>query len=137
MKYALLGLAALLALAMPAAAQQSIGAGSFGSLRLDNGTKAATATSGVAALNKSSGKVTSEALVTAAGAAYTLTITNSQVAAVDIVLASVAYGTSTTGTPVIGRVTPGAGSVVITVRNVDASAALNGTVVVSFAVLKN
>lgn len=107
------------------------------SLRIDQGTKTATATTGAATLNKNAGVVTSEALSTAAGAAYTLTLTNSAIAAADQVFASVAYGTASAGAPVVTRVQPGAGSVVIVVQNVHASAALNGTIKVSFAVLKN
>jgi hypothetical protein len=106
-------------------------------LSVDRGTKTATATAGAATLSKTSGKITSEALTTAAGAVYTLTITNTKVVATDQCFASVAYGTSTTGAPAVTRVTPGAGSLVILVRNVDASVALNGTVVVSFFCLKN
>ncbi len=106
-------------------------------LRLDTGTKTATATAGAATLNKAAGKVTSEALTTAAGANYTLTISNSAIAAADQVLASVANGTSSAGAPVVSRVTPGAGTVAIVVRNVDASAAFNGTLVLSFLVVKN
>lgn len=106
-------------------------------VKFGKGTKAATATAGAATLSNHSGKITSEALTTAAGAAYTLTITNTKIAASDVVLASVAYGTATTGVPVVTRVTPGAGSVVVVVRNVDAAAALNGTIKVSFVVLKN
>lgn len=136
MKRFILGLAALIAVGAAGAVAQSVGPAAHSSFRLDVGTKTATATAGAATLNKSSGKVTSEALTTAAGATYTLTITNSTVAAADIVLASVAFGTSTTGTPTVSRVTPGAGSLVIIVRNADASAAFNGTIVVSYAVLK-
>ena len=139
MKRLVLGVIALFSLGTIAAVSQTVstGQGTFGSFRLDTGTKTAAATAGAATLNKASGKVTSEALTTAAGATYTLTVTNSAVAAADIALASVAFGTSTTGTPTISRVTPGAGSLVIIVRNADASAAFNGTVVVSYAVLKN
>ena len=92
----------------------------------------------IATLNEAgSGIITSEALSTAAGALYTLTITNNMVAAADIVLASVAFGTSTTGSPYISRITPGAGSVVIIVRNgVSTDAVLNGTIKVSFLVIK-
>ena len=43
---------------------------------LDTGTKTATATAGAATLNKMSGTVTSESLTTAAGATYTLTVTD-------------------------------------------------------------
>lgn len=96
----------------------------------------ATATAGAATVTALSGKVTSEALVTAAAASYTLTITNTAVSATDIVFASVAYGTSTTGEPAINRVTPANGSLVVIVRNEAAAAALNGTIVVSFFVHK-
>lgn len=136
MKSTILGVLALFALAAPASAQAVL-TPSGGALRLDSGTKTATATAGAATLSKTSGKITTEALTTAAGATYTLTITNTKVAAADIAFASVAFGTSTTGTPTISRVTPGAGSLVIVVRNADASAALNGSITVSFAVLKN
>lgn len=106
------------------------------SLSVGTGTKTATASSGAATLNMPMGVVTSEALTTAAAAAYTLTLTNSKVAAADVVVASVANGTNTQGIPVVGRVTPAAGSVVILVYNLHASQALNGTIKVSFAVLK-
>lgn len=51
-------------------------------------------------------------------------------------LASVANGTNTQGSPVVTRVTPGNGTLVILVANLHASAqALNGTIVVSFAAM--
>ena len=105
------------------------------SAKVDVGTKTATATAGAATLNKRSGKVTSESLTTAAGADYTLTITNSAIAATDLVFPSVAKGTATEGTPQIVSTTPGAGSLVIVVRNVHASQAFNGTILVSFVAL--
>ena len=108
-----------------------------GQLCVDTGTKTATASSGAATLNKSSGTITSEALTTAQNAFYTLTLTNSEIAATDMVFASVANGTNTQGTPMVERITPAAGSVVIRIRNAHASAeALNGTIVVSFLVVK-
>lgn len=128
---------ALCVLALPEAMSQSIGKGLFSSLRLDTGTKTAAATAGAATLSKSAGVITSEALTTAAGASYTLTLTNAEIAAADQVFASVAFGTASTGVPVVTRITPAAGSVVIVVRNIDESAALNGTIKVAFAVLKN
>ena len=99
----------------------------------DTGT--ATATAGAATLHKHSGKITSEALTTAAGANYTLTLTNQKISAKSIVLASVDQGTNTTEGIDVQRVTPGANQVVIVVRNTHASAALNGTIVISFAVI--
>lgn len=108
-----------------------------GALKLDTGTKTASATAGAATLNKDAGVITSEALITAAGAVYTLTLTNSSIAAADQVFASVCYGTATAGMPAITTVTPAAGSVVIKVQNVHASAALDGTIKIAFLVAKN
>lgn len=98
---------------------------------------AATATAGAATLNGLSGKVTSESLTTAQNAIYTLTITNSSIAAADIVLANVANGTNSAGTPMIGKITAAAGSVAIEVINKASGAtAFNGTVVVGFTTIK-
>ncbi len=107
----------------------------FGARLRDKDRTAATA--GAATLNKAAGVITSETLTTAPlPPSYTLTLTNSSIAVGDQVLASVALGTATTGTPVITSVKEGAGSVVIVVKNIDASAALNGTLRIKFAVLK-
>jgi len=102
--------------------------------RMFGSVATATATAGAATLNNQTGVVTSEALTTAAGANYTLTLTNSRVGTGALVLASVANGTNTTVEPIITRVTPGSGSVVIIVRNVHASAALNGTIKIAYFV---
>jgi hypothetical protein len=100
--------------------------------RLGSGT--ATATAGAATLANRFGVITTEALTTAQGAIYTLTITNTQIAADDVVMASVANGTNSQGTPVVQRVQPAAGSLVVTVCNQHASAqAFNGTLKISFA----
>jgi hypothetical protein len=106
--------------------------GGFSTLTVDSGTKTAMATAGAATLNKGSGIVTSEALTTAAGATYTLTITNSTIAATDLVFPSVELGTATTGTPAITTTTVVAGTITIIVQNIHASAALNGTIKISF-----
>lgn len=137
MKRLLAGLIALLVLsAAPALALAPPPITVYG-IQLDTGTKTAAATAGAATLNKAAGVITSEALTTAAGATYTLTLTDSAIAAADQVFASVAMGTSTTGLPAITTVTPAAGSVVIVVRNAHASAALNGTIKIAFHGLKN
>lgn len=97
----------------------------------------ATAAAGAATLNAYAGKVTSESLTTAQNATYTLTITDSFIAATDLVTASLANGTNTQGTPVIVRITPAAGSLVILVKNMhDAAQALNGTIIVTFISLR-
>lgn len=105
-----------------------------GTINSDSGT--ATATAGAATLSKMAGVITSEALTTAAGAEYTLTVTNTGVAAADIVLCSVANGTNTTASPSITTVTPGAGSFVVKVLNENTASALNGTIKISFLVIK-
>lgn len=110
-------------------------AGSLASLQLDIGTKTASATAGAATLNKNSGVIASEALTTAAGASYALTLANSTILATDQVLASVQYGSSTTGTPCVTTVSVSAGQVVITIQNVHATAALNGTIKITFVTL--
>jgi hypothetical protein len=98
------------------------------------GAAAATAASGAATLNEGFGVVTSESLTTAAGALYTLTLTDAAITANSIVMASVQLGTSTTGVPQVVSVAPATGSVVIIVKNIHASAAFNGTIKVSFVV---
>ena len=95
----------------------------------------ASATTGAATVHTTAGTVTSESLTTAQNAIYTLTITNDKVKANSIVQATVANGTNTQGTPMIGRVQPADGSVVIQVINKHASSqAFNGTVKVNFVV---
>lgn len=98
--------------------------------------KSATASSGAATLNKQSGVITSEALTTAAGADYTLTLTNNDVFASDIAFASVQFGTSTTGDPGVLAVTPSLGQLKVVVRNHHASAALNGTIKISYLLFR-
>jgi hypothetical protein len=108
----------------------------LGQLSLGKGTKTASATAGAATLHQPSGVITSEALTTAAAAVYTLTLTNDKIVATDIVLVSLGNGTNSAGHPHVLTVTPAAGSVVIVVRNTHASAALNGTLKIAFAVVK-
>jgi hypothetical protein len=98
----------------------------------DTSTTAAVA--GAAELNTQSGTITSEALTTAAGADYVLTLTNSLISATSKIFASVDNGTNTTEGMAVNRVTPGSGSVVIRIRNTHAADALNGTIKISFAV---
>lgn len=113
------------------------GLGTVGSFKLDTGTKTASATAGAATLNKDAGVITSEALTTAAGDEYTLTLTNSAIAAADQVFASVQNGTNTKGPLRVTTVTPGSGSVVIKVENGHSADALDGTIKIAFMVLKN
>lgn len=100
------------------------------------GSDTATASSGAATLNRYAGRITSESLTTAAAGEYTLTLTNDRIEATDIILWTVGYGSSTTGTPGQGGCTVSAGQAVFTVTNLHASAAFNGTLVVGFNIYK-
>lgn len=100
-------------------------------------TVSATATAGAATANGETVTITSEALTTAAGAVYTLTLTDSSVTAASVPLCSVGNGTNTTVGPSFAGVTPGAGSATIVVRNTHASAALNGTIEVNCRFVNN
>lgn len=101
--------------------------------------RTATAVAGAATLNQAgSGVITTEALTTAPASDYTLTLTNNMIAAADIVLASVRYGTATLGQPYIKRVQEGSGTVVIVVGNSNENsvAPFNGTLQIKFLVVK-
>lgn len=96
-----------------------------------------TCSSSAVTINDYFGVITTEALTTAQNAIETITLTNSKIAAADMVFVSVANGTNTQGTPQLGTVTPGAGTCEIKVINKHASAqALNGTLKLSFMVVK-
>lgn len=96
-----------------------------------------TAAAGAVTVNDTACKITTEALTTAQNGVYTLTLTNDKIAAADIVLVTVGNGTNSAGTPAVTNVTPAAGSVVINVSNLHASAvALNGTLKLSVLVIK-
>jgi hypothetical protein len=88
----------------------------------------ATGTSNASTANGERVIITTEALTTAAGATFTETITDSSVAAASLATCSVALGSATTGMPVVTTTTPGAGSLVVIIQNIHASAALNGTI---------
>lgn len=105
------------------------------SLKLDTGTKTATATSGAATLNKSSGIVTSEALTTAAGSTYTLTLTNSAIAAGDIPMVSI-DSNGTAGIPSLTSAKCTANTLTVIVTNIHATAAFNAAIKIQFAILK-
>jgi hypothetical protein len=105
-------------------------------LVVDQGIKTATAVAGAASLTKMSGTITTESLATAAGAEYTLTLTNGDVGAPDIAVASVENGTNTGGIPVVATVKTAFNQIVVDVHNVGATA-FNGTLLISFVVFKN
>lgn len=105
--------------------------------RLDVDTATATASSGAATVATCGmAVVTSEALTTAAGSDYTLTLTWPDPVAGDVAVASVASGTNTQGDLLLGATTVSNGQVVQVVRNGHATQALNGTIVISLLLLK-
>ena len=102
---------------------------------LDATTGTAVSTAGAATINAQTGVITTEALTTAAGATYTMTLTNTYIKVGSIVNVTVGKGTDTAGMPVVAFVTPAAGSAVIILQNVHAANALNGTILIGFSVL--
>lgn len=96
------------------------------------GTVAASA--GAATLNNQNGLVTSESLVTAVGATYTLVLTSSAFSATSQPVVVAYQGTSTQGLPVVTKVTPGSGTCTIVVTNA-LGAAFNGTILIKYLVL--
>ncbi len=102
---------------------------------VDVTTGTGTSTAGAATVNTQSGLITTEALVTAAAATYSFTLTNSLINASSVVLVTVGKGTATTGEPAVHFVTPAAGSAVIAIRNDAAAAALNGTIKIGYFVV--
>ena len=94
-----------------------------------------TLVSDAGTLSKLSGVITTEASTLAAGSAVTYTITNTLVAATDIILLTRLGGTSDEGTEIM-LATPGAGSFTILVENRHASAAFDGTFIIGFLVVQ-
>jgi hypothetical protein len=103
-----------------------------GTLSDDNAS--VTLVSDAGTLNKSLGRVTSEALTTAAEAVEAFVVTNSKVTANSVIFASV-RNYAGAGTPVVANITAAAGSFTVELLNSSASTALNAAVVFDFAVL--
>lgn len=97
--------------------------GAGAALNLDTDTAAAVADA--VTINKMAGVIGTTALTDGATVQHTITLTNSTIAAVDLVKAWVQAGTNTTGFPIVGEVAPGAGSCTIKFINAG-TAALNG-----------
>ena len=93
----------------------------------------ATSTANAATINTQSGIITTEALTTAAGATYIMTLTNSLINASSVVSTVVGNGTNTKCGLSPITVTPAAGSVVMQFQNVGLTA-LNGTIKIGFTV---
>lgn len=96
-----------------------------------------TASSAAVTINSRIGIITTEALTSAQNAVATVTLTNSEVALGDFVLATIGFGTCTAGTPTLTRATVTASTVEFKISNLHASAvALDGTLKIYFMVVK-
>ena len=95
-----------------------------------NGTEAGNAVtaSGVAGL------ITTSSLSTAGGASYAITWTNTKITATSVVLLQLAGGTNTTNALMM-KVVPGSGTATLTIYNLTAATALNGTLLISYLVM--
>lgn len=100
-------------------------------------TSTATGTGGTSTATSTTrfSKITTDAITTASAATHVMTVTNTNIAATDIVQVSLARGTASAGILVAASVVPGSGSVVITLYN-TAAAAVNGTYILSVQVIK-
>lgn len=96
-------------------------------------TQITSASTGVT-LNKITGQITTVALSTAAGAEEAFVLTNSQIAATDVVAVSTTYAGA--GTPVVSVKGVAAGSCTLVITNLHASAALDAVLVANFAIIK-
>ncbi|MGC2661794.1 MAG: hypothetical protein WA324_27870 [Bryobacteraceae bacterium] len=104
-----------------------------GSLLFDRGT--ATSTAGAATINHQAGVVTTEALTTAAAAAYAFTYTDSRITTASVVLVQLMGGTNTTR-GIECRAIPSSGSAAISIYNNNvAGTALNGTLIFGVVVI--
>lgn len=86
-------------------------------------------------LNKICGRITTVALTTAAGADEQFTVTNSAVAATDIVIITTTYAGA--GTILVGTAKVVAGAFDVVITNLHASNALNAVAVINFAIIKS
>ena len=100
---------------------------------LDKGT--GTESSHAVTINHQSGVITTTSLTTAAGATETITLTNSAITTSSVVLVSVMGGTNSGTNALYLQATAGSGTSTIKLTNGDASAALNGTVIIGFLVV--
>jgi hypothetical protein len=107
---------------------QQLASGS--ALLLDKGT--GTESSHAVTINKQSGVITTTSLTTAQYSTETITLTNSEISTSSVVIASVMGGTNTTQGISVSA-TAGSTSSTIVLTNLN-SAALNGTVIIGFAV---
>ncbi len=96
------------------------------------GKSTGTESSNAVTINNQSGVITTVSLTTAQYATEVITLTNSLISATSVVIASIMGGTNTTPGVTVSA-TADVGSSIITLTNTN-STALNGTVIIGFAV---
>lgn len=104
-----------------------------GKIKGDVGT--GTAVSNALTISKMAGVITTEALTTAGGANQAIVLTNTVIAAGDVILITLAGGTNTTKNITLQAVAT-ANTGTITIYNNTAATALNGTLIINFLVIK-
>lgn len=102
---------------------------------LSSGAVTGTSVAGAITINGQLGTITTASLTTAAGADFTLTITNPRFDAGGQLFVTVGNGSNTTVPCYAHSVSMAEDSAVIKVRNAHASAALNGTLTIAFLAL--
>jgi hypothetical protein len=95
-----------------------------------NGTEAANAVTA----SGNAGVITTSSLNTAGGASYAITWTNTLITATSVVLLTIMGGTNTTENITL-KATSGSGTSTLTIYNNTAATALNGTILIGYAVL--
>lgn len=106
--------------------------------QVEMGVSAVTGAASAATSKTQHTVLTTEALATAALTNVAYTFNNKLIKVGSVVLAQVAGGTWTTGTPLVTNTkVTGAGVATINLRNNDAAAVLNGTLVLSVLILNS
>ena len=95
-----------------------------------NGTESANAVTA----SGNAGVITTSALTTAGGATYAITWTNTKITATSVISLTIQGGTNTTQN-ITFKCVPGAGSAALTIYNLTAATALNGTILIGYSVL--
>ena len=95
-----------------------------------NGTEAANAVTA----NGQAGVITTSSLTTAGAGSYAITWTDSFITAASVILIGKMGGTNTTKNFTV-EVVPGAGTATLTIYNLTAATALNGTIILGYQVI--
>jgi len=105
-------------------------AGTIKSVTKANGTEASNAVTA----SGLTGVITTSALTAAAAGSYAITWTNTLIAATSSIHLTLMGGTNTMKNVQL-QVVPGAGSAVVTIYNLSADSALDGTIILAYTVL--